>query len=98
MILELGKHFQNFNYVEALRYISLVIEFFQTNSVFDSTNTPGLSQEVEKIYVELHNVSIDEVNKLWSNIGANYVPSISYKFKQIVFDGEMISEDTPNIL
>jgi len=38
------------------------------------------------------------VNKLWSNIGANYVPSISYKFKQIVFDGEMISEDTPNIL
>ena len=98
LYLMFSAYFQNFNYLEALRYISLVIEFFQTNSVFDFSNTPGLSQDVEKIHVELHNAPIEDVNKLWSNIGANYVPSIVYKFKQIVFDGEMISEDTPNIL
>lgn len=35
--------FPNFNYVEALRYVSMVIEFFQRNVIFDHSNIPGLS-------------------------------------------------------
>jgi hypothetical protein len=91
-------YFPNFNYVEALKYISLVIEFFQNNIIFDDSNTPGLPQNRSKIYAELFNISIDEINKLWGNIGANYVPSVSYKLKHVLFDGEMISEDIPRIL
>lgn len=91
-------YFPNFNYVEALRYISLVVEFFQNNIVFEDANTPGLPPNGNKIYSELFNISIDEVSKLWGNIGANYVPSVSYKFKHVLFDGEMISEDVPRIL
>lgn len=91
-------YFPNFNYVEALRYISLVIEFFQNNNIFEDSNTPGLPENGNKIYSELFNISLDEINKLWGNIGANYVPSVSYKLKSIIFDGEMISEDVPRIL
>ena len=91
-------YFPNFNYVEALRYISLVIEFFQNNNIFEDANTPGLPENGNKIYSELLNISLDEINKLWGNIGANYVPSVSYKLKSILFDGEMISEDVPRIL
>ena len=91
-------YFPNFNYIEALRYISLVIEFFQNNNVFDSSNTPGLGASVNKVYAELFNVSIHEINDLWGNLGANYIPSICFKFKQIVFDGDMISEDVPEVL
>ena len=91
-------YFPNFNYVEALRYISLVVEFFQNNIIFEDSNTPGLPSNGNKIYSELFNISIDEVSKLWGNIGANYVPSVSYKFKHVLFDGEMISEDVPRIL
>lgn len=91
-------YFPNFNYIEALRYVSLVIEFFQVNNVFEDANTPGLPENGGKIYSELFNISIDEINKLWGNIGANYVPSVAYKLKHILFDGEMISEDVPLIL
>ena len=91
-------YFPNFNYVEALRYISLVIEFFQINSTFDHSNTPGLPENASKIKTELFNISIDEINQLWGNIGANYIPSISYRFRHLLYDGNMISEDTPQIL
>lgn len=91
-------YFPNFNYVEALRYVSLVIEFFQINNIFDHSNTPGLPVNANKIKTELFDISIEETSKLWGNIGANYVPSVSYKFRQLVFDGNMISEDTPVIL
>ena len=91
-------YFPNFNYVEALRYVSLVIEFFQINNIFDHSNTPGLPANANKIKTELYDISIEDTSKLWGNIGANYVPSISYKFRQLVFDGNMISEDTPVIL
>ena len=91
-------YFPNFNYVEALRYVSLVIEFFQITNVFDDSNTEGLPLNANRIRCELFNISIDEIGKLWGNIGANYVPSVCYKFKQILFDGENISQDTPRIL
>lgn len=91
-------YFPNFNYIEALRYISLVIEFFQNNNIFDTSNTEGLPENGSKIYSELYNISIDEISKLWGNIGANYIPSVSYKLRHILFDGDIISEDVPNIL
>jgi hypothetical protein len=91
-------YFPNFNYMEALKYISLVIDFFQNNNMFDSSNTHGLPTEINKIYAEMLNISIEELNKLWGNIGANYIPSVAYKLRHIVFDGEMIAEDVPKIL
>jgi hypothetical protein len=98
IMLMFSAYFPNFNYVEALRYVSLVIEFFQITNVFDDSNTEGLPLNANRIRCELFNISIDEIGKLWGNIGANYVPSVCYKFKQILFDGENISQDTPRIL
>ena len=98
IMLMFSAYFPNFNYVEALRYVSLVIEFFQITNVFDDSNTEGLPLNANRIRCELFNISIDEIGKLWGNIGANYVPSVCYKFKQILVDGENISQDTPRIL
>ena len=98
IMLMFSAYFPNFNYVEALRYVSLVIEFFQITNVFDDSNTEGLPLNANRIRCELFNISIDEIGKLLGNIGANYVPSVCYKFKQILFDGENISQDTPRIL
>ena len=57
-----------------------------------------LSNRVDKLYAEFNNISMDEINKLWSNIGANYVPSVSYKIKHARFDGTELFENIPNIL
>lgn len=98
VLVMFSAYFPNFNYIEALRYVSLVIEFFQTTNIFDDSNTLGLPPNANKIYAEIFNVSIEEINKLWGNIGANYVPSVCYKLKHILFDGESISADVPVIL
>jgi len=90
-------YFPNFNYMESLRYISLVIEFFQSHNSFSSSNTPPLSNNVEKISIELSNVGIEEIGKLWSNIGTNYIPSVAYKIKHIVYKGNTISGNISSI-
>jgi len=98
LYLMFSAYFSNFNYLESLQYISIVIEFFQNHNYFDNLNTPMLSNRVDKLYAEFNNISMDEINKLWSNIGANYVPSVSYKIKHARFDGTELFENIPNIL
>ena len=98
LYLVFSAYFSNFNYLESLQYISIVIEFFQNHNYFDNLNTPMLSNRVDKLYAEFNNISMDEINKLWSNIGANYVPSVSYKIKHARFDGTELFENIPNIL
>ena len=92
--LMFSAHFPNFNYLEALKYTSLVIEFFQAHSTFSSSNTTGLPLNVSKIHAEMLNISIEEIGKLWGNIGANYVPSVAYKLKHIYFKDEGFSSDS----
>ena len=88
-------YFNSSGYLDSLRYISLVIEFFQANNVFTPLNTP--SEIDNMIHVEIYNVSIEEINKLWANIGTNYVPSVAYKIKQVVFDSNLLSGITSRI-
>ena len=66
--LMFSAYFPNFNYVESLRYISLVIEFFQNHNFFNNANTPLLSDNIDKLYAELYNVDINEVSRFWSSI------------------------------
>lgn len=96
--LMFSAYFPNFNYIESLRYISLVIEFFQSNKVFTSSNTSTLSSSVDKISVEISDITIEDINKLWGNIGANYIPSVAYKVRYIRFDGYAMTDDIPSIL
>jgi hypothetical protein len=96
--LMFSAYFPNFNYVESLRYISLVIEFFQNHNFFNNANTPLLSDNIDKLYAELYNVDINEVSRFWSSIGVNYIPSVAYKVKHLRFDGNVISENIPLLL
>ena len=52
LYLMFSAYFSNFNYTESLLYISLVIEFFQNHNFFNKLNTPLLSSNIDKLYVE----------------------------------------------
>ena len=75
-----------------------MIEFFQANNVFHNGKTSGLPNGVDKIHAELSDITIEDINKLWGNLGANYVPSVAYKLRYIRFDGQTVTADIPNIL
>ncbi len=91
-------YFSSTNYVESLRYVSLVIEFFQINPVLSLLDTPGLPLKTDRVHVEIYNLNMPDTMRLWGAIGTKYVPSCAYKIKQVAFDSEDITVDIPPIM
>jgi hypothetical protein len=91
-------HFPDPNYREALRFISHVIEFFQGKPVFDRSNSPTLSQNIERLSFEFVNQDFMGLNNLWSSIGAKYIPSVVLKVRMLTFNQSVISGDVPDIV
>ena len=79
-------HFKQ--YEESLRHISYVIRFFQSNRVLDHQNAPALSEDVDKLIVELVTLPFSEMNEIWSVLRVGYHPSALYKVKMVVFRDE----------
>ncbi len=91
-----SSHFES-NYPEALKFISYVIRFFQSKSVFTTENTPSLDSEVKKLIVELHPMSFEQQNYLWGMVGGKYLPSVLYKFRLIVIQEDIEVEAVTRI-
>lgn len=83
---------------EALKFLSMLIGFFQSNSVFDNQSYPELDSNIDKISMQIQNLGFMEQNNLWGSLGAKYVPSILYKLRMIVIDEGMIKGDIPDII
>ncbi|MBU0487557.1 MAG: DUF4255 domain-containing protein [Bacteroidetes bacterium] len=61
---------------EALRFIGVVIGFFQGKNVFTPENSPNLDSSIEKLVFNIYNTTFQEQNHLWAALGAKYVPSV----------------------
>ncbi len=71
------------DYGEALKWLSLVITFFQSRSVFDTRNTPKLDPGLDRLVLELRTQSFEEQNYLWGMLGAKYLPSVLYRLRMV---------------
>jgi hypothetical protein len=85
-------------YIEALKYLSFVIQFFQHRSVFNHVTDPLLDAKIEKLLLELYTINFEQINHLWGTLGGKYYPSALYKMRLITIDeafteaeGEMIT-------
>lgn len=85
------------NYVEALKFLSGVIYFFQSKSVFTSNNTPGLSDAIDKVVFDITSLSTHDLNALFSMIGAKYMPTIVYRVRMLKFSSDNIDGIIPAI-
>ncbi len=90
-------YFSSNNYPEALRFISFIIGYFQQKSVFDNSNTPTLDNRIDKLTVELTEISLDKLSNIWAVLGTKYMPSVLYKLRMLVFDESIVKEFRPNI-
>jgi hypothetical protein len=91
-------NFPDPNYLEALRYLSLVLEYFQGTRLFDKSNTPQLSVNVEKVGMEYVNLDIKELSNVWSLLGLKYMPSVLYKLKLLSFSSFLVREEVSTII
>ncbi len=72
------------DYVEGLKQLSQVIEFFQGKNVFTNENSPylaSLDPNIQKLIVEFYSYSFEQMYNFWSVLGANYLPSILYRVR-----------------
>jgi hypothetical protein len=76
------------DYQEGLKYISLILQFFQSNRVFDHENAPNLSPAIDRLLVEPVTLPLSEQNMLWGLLRAAYLPSLLYKLRLVVYQDE----------
>jgi hypothetical protein len=75
-------------YEESLRYLSLIIRYFQTYRLINHHEAPELSDNIEQLIMELVTLPFSEQNEVWNALRVTYHPSVLYKVKMIVFQDE----------
>lgn len=90
-------HFNNTNYDEALKFLSLTIRFFQGRNVFDERDYPQLKNEVRRLVVDLYTQPMDQQSQLWQALGGKFLPSIMYKVRLLTFDEQISHREVPRI-
>lgn len=85
------------SYPDSLKKLSMVMQFFQANPVFDSLTSPNLDAKIEKLLVKMHSLSFEQLNHLWGVLGGKYMPSVLYKVTQVVIDEDATSGEAAYI-
>lgn len=84
------------HYPTALRYLSLLLTFFQAHTTFTPSEFPSLDPRLDKLSVELLPLTYEQLNQLWGFIGAKQLPSAVYRVRLVVLqDAEPVSVGPP---
>jgi|SRR6185503_16313561 len=78
------------DYSDSLKYLALIIQFFQSQNVFTPLNYPALDPRIQKLMCDLYSVNFEQLNQIWSVLGGKYLPSVLYKVRQITIDEDAI--------
>jgi len=90
LLLMFAANFSGTKYPEALKLISDTAAFFQGRPMFDHQNTPGLDPDIDRLTLEIENLTITDLGNLWGVLGSHYLPSILYRARMIVIDSQRL--------
>ncbi len=82
------------SYSDSLRFLGHIIQFFQHQFVFTPISHPGLDAKIQRIVVDLHNMSFEQTNHLWSVLGGKYYPSVMYKVRQVTINEDAVISES----
>ncbi|MEM7371307.1 MAG: DUF4255 domain-containing protein [Bacteroidota bacterium] len=97
LYLMFGAYFRPINYIEALKFISGVVGFFQGKPIFNHHNTPMFPTDATHVRLEIVNIDFRELSNLWASLGAKYIPSVIYRLRTLNMDEDNITDDYPPI-
>jgi hypothetical protein len=78
------------DYVESLKFLSNTVSFFQRYPVLDPHNTPDLDRRIDRLVMEIENLSIHDLSTLWGVLSGRYLPSVFYKIRMVTFDSDTV--------
>lgn len=98
----------NNGYVQSLKRLSLVIEFFQGKNVFTpATATVPLPPELSdlsnpeiaslKLNLELYTLTFEQINYLWGSLGGRQIPFVMYKVRLVSISERSVRREAPLI-
>ena len=90
-------NFTGVKYPEALKMLSYTAGFFQGRPMFDQQNTPGLDPGIDRLTLELENLSIADLGNLWGILGGNYLPSLVYRMRVVTIDTERLEAQAARV-
>jgi hypothetical protein len=76
------------DYEQSMKFLSLILKFFQSHPVLNQYNTPSLNPDIEKLRIELMTLPLSQQNELWSSLRTTYLPSVLYKISLLVFQDD----------
>jgi len=88
----ISAYYPGSNYSEALKFISYAALFFQGKPIFTHENAPGLNGDIEKIVMDVENLNLRDLSRLWCAVSGRYHPSILYKMRMITIDSKGITK------
>lgn len=88
-------NFGDKNYSEALAFISSAIGFFHQTPVFDRHVTPDLDDRIEKLLLDMENLTHHELSNLWTMLSGRYLPSVLYRMRMISYGAGALLGQAP---
>jgi len=93
----LTANFTGMNYPAGLEMLSRAVSFFQSNPVFNHSNTPELPDGIDKMMVEFVSLDFAQANNLLMLTGLKCFPFLLYRIKRLTFSDSAISGVSPPI-
>ena len=98
----------NNGYLQALKRLSLVIEFFQGKNAFTPASSsiplpPELSDLGNpdiaslKLNLEMYTLTFEQINHLWGSLGGRQIPFVMYKVRMVSITERSIRREVPLI-
>ncbi len=86
LYLMIAGNFSGSNYSEGLKFISAAVSFFQRQPVMDQSSTPALDPRIERLMLDVENMSLQDLSSTWGMLSGKYLPSVLYKVRMVTFD------------
>lgn len=98
LMLMFAAHFTGNTYPEALKLVSATISFFQSRPLFDHQNTPELDARIDRLALDIENLSFGDLGNVWGLLGGKYVPSVLYRVRMVSIDAGHVFAEVPRIV
>lgn len=85
------------NYDQALKQLASAVAFFQARPVFNHQNSPNLDPRIDRLTMEIENLSIADLSNLWGVLSGKYLPSVLYRMRLLCIDAGQVGARAPRI-
>jgi hypothetical protein len=97
LMLMFAANFGGATYPEALKFLAATVQFFQGRPVFNHQNTPELDPRIDKLTLEIENLSISDLSNLWGVLGGTYLPSVLYRVRMVSLEAGQLQAQLPRV-